>query len=83
MSNYDEVKNNQVTITLTLEQLALVTEGLQSSIASLEERVRQGGESQFDDPYLEAFQKELAESRSVWEKLDAIWWTETKADEKF
>ena len=83
MSNYDEVKDNQVAITLTLEQLALVTDALHSEVVSLEERVRQGEESQFDDPYLDGFQEHLAECRKVRDELDAIWWTETKADEKF
>jgi hypothetical protein len=81
VKDYEDIRNNQVTVTMTIEQLALVTDGLQTSISSLEERVRQGEESKFDDPYLASFQKELVETREIWEKLDALWWAESGAKE--
>jgi hypothetical protein len=81
MKDYETIKNNQVAVNMTVEQLALVTDALQINITSLEERVRQGEESEFGDPHLELFQKELSDTRGLWEKLDALWWAKSGAEE--
>ena len=78
---YAQLKDNPVTVTITIEQLAIVVDALESGVNRLEERIRQSEGSEFEDLYLARFKEELTVADALSEKLSAIWWKVSRAEE--
>jgi hypothetical protein len=80
-NHYAEIKDNPITITVTIEQLAVINDALEYSVDWLKERIRQSEGSEFGDHYLERFKKDLAYTSELTEKLSDLWWKVSKAEE--
>jgi hypothetical protein len=81
MNPYDVVRNKQLQVAITVEELALITDGLESNIDWLEERIRQCESSEFLKHKVLPLQVQLVESQAVFERLSKLWWEESEAKE--